>query len=106
MATREELWWERRKRAVEHKVRVRVDRMSIKARTPRRGYEVVIQGFNLHRAISPPRITVGEVTLEQIDFDPGGLAIRGILPRQPRSRRVVVDYGFARAEWSGQAGNR
>lgn len=59
-------------------------------------YQVQITGHNLKMAISPPRIEVGGVPLENISFEGEGKIITGTLVRQPEDNRVVVDYGFAR----------
>jgi len=59
---------------------------------------VTIHGHNLKMAISPPRIEIGGVPLENISFEDGGKTIRGILSRMPEDDRVLVDYGFANDE--------
>jgi hypothetical protein len=61
-------------------------------------YRVRITGHNLRLIISPPRIEVGGVRLEQVTFDKDGKTISGTLPSKPEGDRVVVDYGFARDE--------
>jgi hypothetical protein len=62
------------------------------------GYRVQIYGHNLKMAISPPRITVAGVPLENLSFESGGKTITGTLSRKPESDEVIVDYGFARGE--------
>jgi hypothetical protein len=93
-----EAWKERREKIAARAPVVRLDRCSVKPLAKRGSYEAVIEGHNLHQAISPPKITVGGATLEKIRFQDDGTAIRGVLSKRPRGRVVVVDYGFARAE--------
>jgi len=59
------------------------------------GYRVSISGHNLKMAISPPRILVGGVELENLEFNPNGKQITGTLSEKPESGEVTVDYGFA-----------
>lgn len=101
MPMRRESWQEKHRRAVSRKPWIRLERVRVKHLGPRGGYEVVIEGVNLHPAISPPRVTVGGVPLEHPEFQRDGRSIRGVLPKKPTSGRVVVDYGFARAELKG-----
>jgi len=98
VTTRSKPWQERQRRLAEAKPRVRLDGLHVESLGPARGYAAVIEGFNLHMAIAPPRVTVGGVLLERMQFQRDGRVIRGVLPRKPRGGRVVVDYGFARAE--------
>jgi len=98
MPTRKEDWPQQHMRAAERKPGIRLDRCSVKSLGRRAGYQVAIEGFNLHMAIAPPHVTVGGVVLQQLEFQPDGRVIRGVLARKPRSRRVAVDYGFARME--------
>lgn len=97
-----ESWRERHRRAASRKPWIRLDRAQVNPLAEGRGYEVVIEGFNLHPVISPPRVTVGGVLVERLKFQKDGRAVRGVLPRKPPSHLVVVDYGFARAELKGE----
>lgn len=63
-------------------------------------YRVEIEGGNLWPAISPPRVTVGNVPLRDLRFGKEGTSLTGTLPRRPDGRKVVVDYGFARGEFT------
>ena len=78
---------------------IRVDEAQI-VEDPRSpgAYRVQISGHNLKMAISPPRITVAGIPLENQSFEPGGKTITGTLSRKPGSDEVIVDYGFARGE--------
>ena len=78
---------------------IRVDEARI-AEDPRLagGYRVSISGRNLMMAVSPPRIRVGGVELDDLEFDPSGKQITGTLSRKPESDDVTVDYGFARGD--------
>ena len=102
MLTRAKNWHERQKRLVERKLMIRLDSCTVEPLGEKRGYNAVIEGFNLHPAISPPRVTVGGVLLEDMQFEAKGRRIRGVLRKKPRSERVVVDYRFAQAKLKGQ----
>jgi hypothetical protein len=96
-------WKEMQKMIAARAPIVRLDRCHVKPvsdnkRKKKRSYEALIEGYNMHQAISPPRVTVGGVMLENIRFQDDGTAIRGTLSKRPRDRTVVVDYGFTRAE--------
>ena len=95
-----EAWKETQKKIAARAPMVRLDRCHVKpaSNKKRRSYDATIEGYNLHQAISPPRVTVGGVMLEDIRFQDDGTAIRGTLSKRPRDHTVVVDYGFARAE--------
>jgi hypothetical protein len=97
MATRRENWTAEHKEALERKVRVRIDSYHVEER-PDGGFEVLIEGFGLYGVIVPPKVTVGEIPMEQLRFEKDGRAIRGVLRNKPAKPGVVVDYGFARAE--------
>ena len=101
MTTHRERWRQAQRRAMEHRPWFRLDRVEVTQRKDAAGYEVVIEGVNLWGAISPPRVTVGGETLEQLTFAFDGRSLRGVLPRRPSRTNVVVDYGFARAELTG-----
>jgi hypothetical protein len=78
---------------------IRIDDVTIREMPEYRGcYQVRISGHNLRMAISPPRIEVGGVPLEDLTFDKDGRAVSGTLACKPESERVVVDYGFAREQ--------
>lgn len=78
---------------------IRLDEAQIEEDPERSGqYRVTISGHNLKMAISPPRISVGGVELENLSFDPGGKHITGTLPKKPESDEVTVDYGFAKGQ--------
>ncbi len=97
MPTRRE-WLARQKQAQERKPLLRIDRVHITSLGPEKGYEVVIEGFNLRPSISPPSVRVGQVLAENLIFEKEGRVIRGLLREKPRDSSVVVDYGFAGAE--------
>jgi hypothetical protein len=61
------------------------------------GYAVTIDGVNLHRANSPPTITIGGQHVRDLHFAPDGRSVTGTVDSRPADARVVVDYGFARA---------
>jgi len=104
MTKRSDAWYERQKRAAERRAVMRIDRCTIepvkgeKAQEGQERYLVTIDGFHLHPAISPPRVTVGEEVVEELSFGKDGRQIRGVLRRRPDGERVRVDYGFAHAE--------
>lgn len=104
MPMRRESWYEKHRRAAQRKAWIRLDRVRVEPLGPGRGYAVVIEGVNLYPVISPPHVTVGGVLLERLEFQKDGRTLRGVLPRKPPSHRVVVDYGFARAQLQGQEG--
>jgi hypothetical protein len=97
MQRRAKLWQERRKRAASRATALRVDRCEVSRSADKATYKVVIDGFNLHPAIAPPRVTVGSVRVEGLRFQPDGRRIEGVLKERPRPGPVVVDYRFARA---------
>jgi hypothetical protein len=104
MATRADAWRARQKQMAERSPTIRIDRCTIeplqgdKGQEADKGYLVVIEGFRLHQAISPPRITVGKLVVESVTFRADGKQIRGVLRARPDDDRVRVDYGFAHAE--------
>ncbi|HJQ33113.1 MAG TPA: hypothetical protein VJ866_13075 [Pyrinomonadaceae bacterium] len=102
MLTRAKNWLDAQKRLAERKHVIRLDSCAVEPLGEKRGYNAVIEGFNLHPAISPPRVTVGGVLLEEMQFQADGRRIRGVLRQKPRSGRVMVDYGFARATLKGE----
>ena len=77
--------------------RVRIDRCQV-IEGEKGYYDVVIEGFGLRPAITPPRIVVGGVPLEGVRFEEGGRRATGVLREQPRDYQVTVDLGYARAE--------
>jgi len=90
-------WEERRQLLASRKPRVRVDRCRME-RAAAGGYHVVIEGFGLQPAFSPPQIAVGGVPLEGATFATDGRRVTGILRESPEGRQVVVDLGYAIAE--------
>jgi hypothetical protein len=98
MPTRRERWLADHQQALSRKVHLRVDGGQVEP-GPHGSYNVTIEGFGLYPAIVPPRVVVGGVPAEQLQFRPDGRTIRGILRQRPSALKVVVDYGFARAEW-------
>lgn len=101
MTTHRDRWLAIQKRVAESKPWLRLDRVRIEELKDGKGWVVIIEGVNLRSAVSPPAITVGSKPLEQVRFAPDGRSIRGIVPYRPSDLRVVVDYGFARAELYG-----
>jgi hypothetical protein len=90
-------WDERRKLLASRKPQVRVDRCVVTENE--KGYrDVVIEGFGLLPAVTPPLITVGGVTVELARFEQGGRRVTGIVRVRPSDGRVIVDLGYARAE--------
>ena len=90
-------WEERRKLLASRKPHVRVDRCVVTA-SDKGDFEVVIEGFGLLPAITPPRITLGGKTLQRTKFELGGRRVTGIVRERPVNNRLVVDLGYARAE--------
>jgi hypothetical protein len=89
-------WKERQKQLAERKPRARIDRCEV-AQDEKGRYMVVVEGFGLVPAVSPPQITVGGVPLEEIRYEKGGRRLSGVLREPPRDGRVVVDLGYAQA---------
>lgn len=90
-------WEERRKLLASRKPQVRVDRCIVVE--SEKGYrDVVIEGFGLLPAISPPHVTVGGAALEFAKFEQGGRRVTGIVRDRPKDDQVIVDLGYARAE--------
>lgn len=96
MLKRQREWLEMQERSAENRVVVRLDSASVELRAD--GYYAVIEGFNLHPRIAPPLVNVGGVTLEQIQYQPDGRRIEGVLKEKPGSGTVTIDYGYAEAE--------
>jgi hypothetical protein len=90
-------WEERRQQLAARKPHVRVDRCVL-TDGEKGTYQVTIEGFGLLPAITPPRITVGGVPLEQVRVEHGGRRLTGVLSTQPRGTEVIVDLGYARAD--------
>jgi len=101
MQRRAQEWLARQKQMAARRPRIRLDGCTLEALPQGKGYAVVIDGFNLHQAISPPLITVGGVQLELAKFRRDGKQIRGVLRKKPDGEHVEVEYGFARAELNG-----
>ena len=100
MLKREREWLEMQERAEENRVVVRLDSASVEPYEG--GYRVVIEGFNLHPRIVPPLVKVGGVTLAQIQFQPDGRRISGVLREKPGAGPVTIDFGYAEAELKGE----
>ena len=99
MLKREREWLEMQKRSADDRIVVRLDSALVEPLEDQGGYyHVVIEGFNLHPRIAPPLVTVGGVTLEQIQYQPDGRRIEGVLKEKPGSGPVTIDYGYAEAE--------
>lgn len=79
---------------------IRLDRCTVDERPDDAagGYPVTIEGVNLRRAISPPRVTIGGQPVRAMRFAPDGRSITGVVDEPPADERLVVDYGFTRAE--------
>lgn len=90
-------WLERHRKAAARRPRIRLDRFSVTPLGRGAGYDVVIEGFNLRRRVGPPHVTVGGVRVLRLQLQPDGRVIRGVLPEEPRDRRLEVDFGFDRA---------
>ena len=90
-------WRERQKLLASRKPQVRVDRCVV-TEVEKGNYDVVIEGFGLRPAITPPHITVGGVPLEQAKFEQGGRRVTAVLRNRPKDDQFIVDLGYARAE--------
>jgi hypothetical protein len=99
MSNHRSRWHEKRRRQIERQPWIRLDDVEVESDPKGDGYRVMIKGFNLRPAIVPPMITVGDERLTDVEFDPDGRQIVGHLKECPTSLTVVVDMGFARAEW-------
>ena len=88
-------WEERRQRVAARRPRVRVDRCLVRAGAEGT-FEVVIEGFGLVPAFSPPHITIGGVLLERMRVEQGGRRLTGTLAARPRGTAVEVDLGYIR----------
>jgi hypothetical protein len=96
MLKRQREWLEMQERAAENRVVVRLDSASVQ---PYEGaYRVVIEGFNLHPRIVPPLVTVGGGTVREIEYQPDGRRITGVLREEPGTEPVRIDFGYASAE--------
>jgi hypothetical protein len=94
-------WEERRKLLASRKSQVRVDRCVVTQ--GEKGYrDVVIEGFGLLPAATPPHITVGGVTLELAKFELGGRRVTGVVRDRPKNDEVIVELGYARFEGSAK----
>lgn len=88
-------WEERRQRVAARRPQARVDRCVVRAGAEGT-FDVVIDGFGLVPAISPPHITIGGVLLERPRVEQGGRRLTGMLTERPRSTEVEVDLGYVR----------
>lgn len=59
---------------------------------PEHGFSVVIRGQDLYGGITPPRVIVGGVPVEDLVLAPDGTAMRGRLEKRPRSVRVTAQF--------------
>jgi hypothetical protein len=99
MTRRARNWEERRKLAASRRPHVRIDRAIVrKGGKGQYGFELVIEGFGLLPAISPPQVTVGGILVAQPTFATDGRSVTGALRERPANPQVVVDLGYARAE--------
>jgi hypothetical protein len=96
-------WLERHRKAAERRPRIRLDRFRMAPLA--RGYDVVVEGFNLRRWLGPPRVTVGGVLVRRLQLQPDGRVVSGVLSEEPRGRRLDVDFGFDRATLEGPQSN-
>jgi hypothetical protein len=101
MLRRAQAWVERQKQMASRRPRIRLDSCTLEPLPKGTGYAVVIDGFNLYQAISPPLVTVGGERVEPVNFRRDGKQIRGLLRKKPDGEHVQVNYGFARAELHG-----
>jgi hypothetical protein len=92
-------WRKRHERWAKKRPEIRLTGLRLESLGPDGRYAAIIEGFSLYGAIVRPTVTVGGVSLQKPEFQANGRFIRGILPSKPGSRRVVVNYGFARAEF-------
>ena len=96
--TRSERFAHEQKLARDVKPRISVRSAHVEPVAGGKGYAVRIDGENLHAAIVPPVVTVGGETVGALKFSGDGRRIFGMIPKKPRNRHAVVDYGFVRAE--------
>jgi hypothetical protein len=96
--TRSERFAHEQKLAMDARPRIHVRSVHVEEAAGRNGYAVRIDGDNLHEAIAPPQISVGGEIVGDLKFSGDGGSISGTVPKKPRSRHTVVDYGFAKAE--------
>ncbi len=89
-------WHERLKLLASCQPQVRIDRAAV-TQVQKGQYDVVIEGFGLRPAITPPAITVGGAPVEQLKFESGGCRVTGVLRTRPVDDRIIVDLGYARA---------
>lgn len=97
MSTRATRWIERQQRAASKRVRIEI--LDCRLEWTKRGYKVTIAGKNLHGVWSPPRVSIGGEPVSDLAYVPDGTQLTGRMRDKPKGRQVVVDYGFARAEF-------
>src|SRR5262249_43735626 len=95
--TRAERWIELQRQAAGAPARLRDD--NARVRREKGEYAVLVKGFGLHNALSPPSLTVGGVPAEDLRFQPDGLALHGVLRLMPTDERTVLEYGFTRIKF-------
>jgi hypothetical protein len=98
---REREWREAEEGSREARVVVRLDRVSVEPLKDG-GYRIVIEGFNLYPRVAPPVVTVGNVSLERIQYERNGRRIEGVLRDKPGNGPITIDYGYAAAELKGE----
>jgi len=96
--TRGERWIDDRKRAAQARPRIRIDSLELTTHPDGRGYLVVLKGYGLYRAITPPSLTVGGAHVQELQFQADGLLLRGVTPSKPATMHAILDYGFTRVE--------
>jgi hypothetical protein len=96
-------WLDRQKALAARAPRVRIDAVTMAA-ADKGEYGVVIEGFGLRPAVTPPTITIGGVRVEELKFEAGGRRATGVLRSPPSGDDVLVDLGHARA--TGKIGQR
>jgi hypothetical protein len=89
-------WLERQKALAARAPRVRIDAVTTAA-GDKGEYGVVIEGFGLSPAVTPPTITIGGARVEELKFGPGGRRVTGVLRSPSSGDEIVVDLGHARA---------
>lgn len=77
-----------------------VDRGTLFVGAAANDYRIEVGGRGLFLALAPPDVTVGGVSVHDLSTSSDGTSMTGRLPSLPADARLVIDYGFARSEFT------
>ena len=92
-------WLECQQRNIQLKPWIRIDKVEIKIDPEGDGYQVIVKGVNLRPFGLSPIIMVDDETVTDLEFGPEGRQIKGKIKEYPKTRKLIIEMGFASATW-------